>query len=209
MKKIFVTLTTLTILLVSLVWLNSLENQKIENQEQKTLAIENYIEEAPEDLNAKKTLGMRYLAQNEYNKAQVILNDIYKQSTSNEEILHPLVVVELNLENYDRAIKLSEELLKFNNYNSVALFNLAQIHFLKDNEEQFLEYLNSSVDAYNFTKEGETEFDDFYNNANTISNEYKKLLSNGETDKANSLIESNELFFNVVREKAKGNIANQ
>lgn len=92
---------------------------------------------------------------------------------------------------------------------SVALFNLAQLYFLTDNEEQFLEYLDLTIKAYAFMQQEDTEFDSFYERIESFKNEYKKLVDIQNIEEAYHLVLTSDLFHLSVQISTIDKIDNQ
>jgi tetratricopeptide (TPR) repeat protein len=79
------------------------------------------INSNPEDVEAKKDLAFRYLLQYNYSEALNVLEVIRDLDPKDTIPLNQMVVANIELGNYQEAIVLSKELLKFNNYNPIAL----------------------------------------------------------------------------------------
>lgn len=202
LKKVIATFLILILLLTGVFWSSKKANTSMETVTSTEERLVEYVDNNPEDTAAQKALGLQYLAKKEYDRAESILEGLYQKDKSNTELLHPLVMTKLYLRQYDVAIELSYELLKFNNYNEVALFNLAQLFYLTNDTTSFLEYLDLSIDAYEFSNNESSDFDSFYQDIETFKTQYKKLIKNNNIEKASLLVLENDLFNRQVKSKA-------
>ncbi|ADC52399.1 hypothetical protein BpOF4_22019 (plasmid) [Alkalihalophilus pseudofirmus OF4] len=156
-------------------------------------AVEEYINSNPEDVDAKKELAFRYLIQHNYSEALNLLEVIRELDPGDTIPLNQMVIANIELGNYQEAIDLSGELLKFNNYNPIALTNVAEAYFIIGEETEFINHLELAFQAAVLT-EGEETVIKFYTLINQLKEDFLELKNQGKDSEAYLLLSKFDSF---------------
>lgn len=171
------------------------------DQEERIRELENFVEKDPEDIKAKKSLAWEYLINGQFKDAISLNEQVLEVKKNDTEAMHQLVVSYISIKEYEKAKSISEELLKFNHYNPVALTNHAQIYFLLENEDEFVTYIHEAIEAASI-QELEGEQKEFYDILNEVITQFTSHIENGELDSAYMLLSSQDYLESRLRVKA-------